>query len=341
MPQDIARLHTYVKGIIPLSFLASHNIDSHYLKTFLEYFALTNPWNNTHWSKIGSGVVALSEEVAPARLFSRTEFYNDWLTPQGAEAAAGVKIDGDRGQTIRLSMHFPLSQADTYSRATTEVMLRTRGNLLRSIEVGRLMNLRSEEAAAGAALVERGQCAAFVIDRNRRVRTANQQAADLFAAGKAIAVKLGQVHLSGKDADDSFGKALSALSGGTPVDGSRISFRDGESAWQVTLAGLPIEPPPAGILSLLPPHRLVLVLVADLSAVANSAGDLSVLSSTFGLTRAEVLFCRQLLLGDSVADAADHLGITVGTARTRIKTIFHKTGTSRQGELMLFLARLA
>jgi DNA-binding CsgD family transcriptional regulator len=85
----------------------------------------------------------------------------------------------------------------------------------------------------------------------------------------------------------------------------------------------------------------VIVLVADLSASARIAGDLSALPSTFGLTPAEVSFCRRLLLGDSVADAADHLGITVGTARTRLKTIFHKTGTSRQGELMLLLSRLS
>lgn len=45
------------------------------------------------------------------------------------------------------------------------------------------------------------------------------------------------------------------------------------------------------------------------------------------------------MLGASVAEAAEQLKITEGTGRTRLKMIFQKTGTSRQAELILLLAR--
>jgi DNA-binding CsgD family transcriptional regulator len=323
------------------SIFSSFNLDPYFIQTYIEHFAFANPWNDKFWSRARSGVVAISEDVAPARTFAKSEFYNDWLAPQGVEAAAGVKLDGDDGDFIKFFMHFPLSHAEAYGPACAEVMARTRGNLLRAIDVARLLRRSAEDATASAALVERGWCAAFVVDGTRSVLDANQQAVDLFALGRPLALKHGRVSLSGNDADDRFGKAISALSRGVPVDGSRVSFRDAESAWQVTLAGLPVQPPPAGSLSLLPTRRLVLVLVANLSADAKTAGDLSALTVAFRLTRAEVSFCRQMLLGDSVADAADHLGITVETARTRLKTIFHKTGTSRQGQLMLLLSQLS
>jgi DNA-binding CsgD family transcriptional regulator len=82
------------------------------------------------------------------------------------------------------------------------------------------------------------------------------------------------------------------------------------------------------------------VLVTELTASGDGAGNLSTLRSAFALTPSEVAFCRQLLCGDSVNDAAGHLGITVETARTRLKAIRQKTSTSSQGQLMLLLSRL-
>jgi hypothetical protein len=45
-------------------------------------------------------------------------------------------------------------------------------------------------------------------------------------------------------------------------------------------------------------------------------------------------------MGESVAEAAEQAGITLETARTRLKAILQKTGTSRQGKLMLLLSKL-
>jgi DNA-binding CsgD family transcriptional regulator len=44
--------------------------------------------------------------------------------------------------------------------------------------------------------------------------------------------------------------------------------------------------------------------------------------------------------GRSLDDAADKMRITRGHARQRLKNIFQKTDTARQGELVALLARL-
>lgn len=68
-----------------------------------------------------------------------------------------------------------------------------------------------------------------------------------------------------------------------------------------------------------------------------SGANLEAVANVLGLTQSEIAFCQRLLLGKSLIEAAEQLGITQGTARTRLKTIFQKTGTSRQSELMLML----
>jgi DNA-binding CsgD family transcriptional regulator len=242
---------------------------------------------------------------------------------------------------VQLIMHYPVSLSDCYSKTAVEILNRIRGNIERSMDFARLMRKGTEGAVAGAALVERSRCAAFVVEGNRLVREANGLAVELFSSGRSVQVRNGRCFLNDREADARFGSALEALSTGVPTDGSRISFRTATAAWQVTMAALPATSPALPrVLCLLPPQQMVLVLVTDLRPGVGIAADLAVLSAEFGLTPSEVSFCRRLALGESVGEVSSHLGIMVETARTRLKAILHKTGTSRQGQLMLLLSRL-
>jgi DNA-binding CsgD family transcriptional regulator len=323
------------------NFVSIQNIDPAFEKSYIDHFAYINPWT-TYWPSVKDGTVVLSEEACPARSFADTEFYNDWLLPQkDVEAAVGMKLAGEHRETVQLIMHYPVSRSDSYGKAAVEILNRIRGNLERSISFARLMRKGAEGAVAGAALVERSRCAAFVVEGNRLVREANQLAVELFSSGQSVQVRNGCCFLNSREADARFGFALEALSAGVPIGGSHISFRTAAAAWQVTMAALPATSPALpSVLSLLPPQKLVLVLVTDLRPGTEITADLTVLSKAFGLTPSEVAFCRKLALGESVADASGHLGITIETARTRLKAILQKTGTSRQGQLMLLLSRL-
>ena len=57
----------------------------------------------------------------------------------------------------------------------------------------------------------------------------------------------------------------------------------------------------------------------------------------FGLTKAEAKLAAILAKGQELKSAAEELGITYGTARSRLAQIFQKTATRRQGELVHLL----
>lgn len=63
------------------------------------------------------------------------------------------------------------------------------------------------------------------------------------------------------------------------------------------------------------------------------------LKSVFGLTASEILLTLRLFGGETLREASQMLGISYETARTKLKFIFQKTGTRRQAELILLLAR--
>lgn len=322
-----------------LNFMSWRNMDPAFVSSFAEHFAYINPWA-AYWTSLKGTKIAASEEVYPARSFAKSEFYNDWLVPQGrSEAAAGMKIVGQRDEAVHVLLHYPLSKSGLYDRAAVKILTNIRGNLERAINLARLLRSDVEAVVAQAALVERSRSAAFIVAGDRRVRDANSLAERLFVSGRGVTVRHGRCHLADATADARFAAALAMLSQGRPTPVSRIGFRTAAGAWQVSVAALPIAQPVGGRLILLPPEQLILVQILELDSKGLNAGDLASLVPAFGLTPSEIAFCRRLLLGESVTDAAEQLGIAQETGRTRLKMIFQKTGTSRQAELMLLLVR--
>jgi DNA-binding CsgD family transcriptional regulator len=63
------------------------------------------------------------------------------------------------------------------------------------------------------------------------------------------------------------------------------------------------------------------------------------LKNRFGLTPAEARVVLRLVSGDSLRLAAKALGIKYETVRTHLKSIFQKTGTRRQAELVIVVIR--
>ena len=81
-----------------------------------------------------------------------------------------------------------------------------------------------------------------------------------------------------------------------------------------------------------------LLLIADLNTPAPCSTDL--LEHGFGLTPCEARVAVALSTGMTPSEIARHHGISMGTVRSQLKSVFVKTGTKRQPELIAVLARL-
>ena len=82
-----------------------------------------------------------------------------------------------------------------------------------------------------------------------------------------------------------------------------------------------------------------LLLITDLERQAHPRGE--VLRQLFGLTPTESALACALTGGETLLDAARRLSISEGHARQRLQSVFQKTRTSRQGELIALLSKLA
>src|SRR3954471_16446103 len=124
----------------------------------------------------------------------------------------------------------------------------------------------------------------------------------------------------------------------------RLRFRVEQNGWRVVrrqdcdpsrpliLRELPIEErEPSG-------PQSVLVLI-DLAATPRPASRS--LQEIFGLTPTEARLAIAMAGGESLEEIAEVIGVTVGTFRKQLTSIFAKTDTHRQSELVALLARLS
>ena len=86
---------------------------------------------------------------------------------------------------------------------------------------------------------------------------------------------------------------------------------------------------------------MALRLKTPISLPPGNAVDVATeLRRLYNLTPAETQLALRLARGERLREAAEEAQIAYETARARLKSIFAKTGTSRQTELALLISRL-
>jgi len=311
-------------------------LEAGYVASYKAHYSFINPWMNL-LSRGAPGSVFLSERDYPAHSFQNSEFYSDWLAPQRSiDASSAIMFEATPHDLVLLALHYPANLSESVGRVSEEVLKRIRGPLKRSAEIGRRLNdlLLTERSAA--ALVARSDDIVFVTDGNRRVHDMNGVAEAEFRRRRLLVLRANLVYVLAPEADNWLADTLQQLAQGISMDCTSRLFRNDDEFYQISIAALPRSSRPGIVVSSRP---LFLVTLRPLLGRENH-GSTALIGSAFALTAAEIRLCASLAQNLTLKEAAMQLGLTVGTARDRLKTIFQKTGTHRQSELIGLIKRL-
>jgi len=95
---------------------------------------------------------------------------------------------------------------------------------------------------------------------------------------------------------------------------------------------------PLSIAGSLNPASSIAVFITDPNRKPQSLA--TILHALFGLTAAEARLASLLAEGNSLVEIADEIRVTHGTLRSQLKSVFQKTDTSRQAQLVRLLLLL-
>jgi DNA-binding CsgD family transcriptional regulator len=172
-------------------------------------------------------------------------------------------------------------------------------------------------------LVDRISVGAVVADGEARIIAANRSADRLLARHDELGCWGGLLRTRRRGDTKRIHAAIRDCS----KDGKHRVLRLGEppDAVQILVAGTEGDTPRA--------------LVLLMEARTMPPIDAVYLAEVFDLTPAEIRLAKALLRGNNLTEAARHLDLSRNTAHSQLKSVFSKTQTNRQGELIALLLR--
>ncbi len=273
-----------------------------------------------------------------AEQFTGSDFYNEWWLPAGYDTEPlTTNLLVDRGATGIFTAHGSLRRTP-FDRDQKHLFAALAQHLVRAVALQRRLyhlTFASESALEGFDKLQQGF---LLVDAEARPLFANRIAQALLDAGDGLRLEAGAVSASDADSGRTLRGLVSSCAVAADVaTGGELMLRrkTGRLPLGVLVTPVSQETATAALPWTISRHPVAIVLVSD--PETEMRARLDSLQQRFGLTPAEAAFALEIVKGDGRQAAADRLGITVGTARTHLSSIFDKTGSKRQAELVRLL----
>jgi len=279
------------------------------------------------------GSVLTQEMVIGRSKMVRTEFYNDWLRPQGVEDCLAATVSN--GETPGVLAFAVPANEHTFQRRAIELVRLLVPHLSIALWTHRhIGQLISERDAALAALEQTGR-AVFFVDVQARVLSATRAAAELVQRADGLACnRTTGLYAATPDDTTALRKMIAHAAGraGKPAHGGSLSLPRPSGAKRLLVTIVPIFQPDNSQSPVSAAMALVLVAPTGVS--------IRTLQELYGLTAAEARVAQLIALGRGVGATSESLQLARSTVRTHLLRVFAKTTTTRQAELAQLLAGL-
>lgn len=320
-------------------------VDPAYTASYGEHFAGINPYAPIGFQNLPVGKVVDATYFLDPETVQRTEFFQDWMRPQGITAdhlAVSCRKDEDSVTVLSIAPH--ASQYRERKASAQHRLSLLVPHLRRALEI--------EHATARMSLIESTLqtsldalgLAAFVVDGTRGLMLTNRKAEDLLRRERVLCVS----HFKGLSAahpseERAFADAL-AQAACPPTQRTARSVRltsraSGQPyvAWALPMQLTRQEEPSQRWQCVpgMPARETILVLVA--AAERGHSIVPQAIQAVFKLSAAEARLASALVAGRTLAEYARESGLSRNTARNQLASALEKTEVRRQTELVTLI----
>ncbi|KZX58876.1 hypothetical protein A3709_18010 [Halioglobus sp. HI00S01] len=296
-----------------------------------EFFSL-DPFVNLPLEK----VTAL-EDILPDEALTASDYYRQYLHPIGLFRILGVDTAEPGGMLARLRLS-RRKQEPRFTERDRELLRRLTPHLRRAIEIYATLNRTTSERDVYAGAVSQLAVATIILDEQARIRNANPIAQVLLEEGDGLTRNGDSLQLAGRDANRQLQQALATIIAAQAQGQPSVAhaLRVPRSGSRSDL-GLVVRPVPHSEWSQGQSSPCAAVFISDPDQ--HESASKQTLGELFELTPAEANLAILLARGLSLAEVSEVQNISQHTARAQLKSIFAKTGISRQAELVRLIIK--
>lgn len=251
-----------------------------------------------------------------------------------------AQADLEEGLQAGIALH-RAPEAGRYESEVIGQFATLHSHLRRALTIGAQLGSLAGIEHLSADLLEHCGTAVVLLDSRRRVVFVNRAGEQLQARGDGVRVSRQGLSLA-QEAENGrlqgmIARVVESANGAGRSSGEamRASRPAGKSPYGIWVTAAPRPP-----VALAPFRPAVCVLISDPDR--RTAPPLQHVQTLFNLTPAEARLAALLATGEPLQGAAERLGITYGTARSRMTALFEKTHTRSQSALIkLILTTIA
>jgi DNA-binding CsgD family transcriptional regulator len=284
------------------------------------------------------GEVFNGADVIPPDEFTGTAFYQEWWRPAGFSTEPLVtNLFADGTASGHFASHGLLNRSPLDSQKRLFAVLAQ--HLVRAVALQRRLHLTiaNESALAGLDELQQGF---LLVDGEARLLFVNRVARALLDARDGLRLEAGALSASDADGARTLRGLIASCAGEASAatgSGGDVALQRGAGRMPLDVVVIPIQPETtmATIPWTFPQRAVAIVLVSD--PESEMKARVESMRDRFGFTRTEATFALEIIKGDGRQATADRLGISVATARSHLSSIFDKTGSRRQAQLVRLL----
>lgn len=286
---------------------------------------------------IPPGEVKSLLELVPEEEWVESELYKVCMEPAGLYDSLGVdmSIPGEMEGGLRVTRD---KASPRFTDEDKALMSQIVEHLMRAIRIHVRMNKIESERALYAGAVDQLSLATILLDENGAVLSCNRMAEQLLAREPDLNVVNGYLQLGDEVTTNELqrliGLVLEQQQHGGPavIEAMRIQ-RDADYAD----LGVAVRPVPMNEWSEGRSVPTVAIFISDPDFGAEA--PVKVITRLFGFTPTEAQLSLLLAEGLSLDETSQALGISRNTARTHLRSVFNKTGVSRQTLLVRLILK--
>jgi pimeloyl-ACP methyl ester carboxylesterase/DNA-binding CsgD family transcriptional regulator len=204
-----------------------------------------------------------------------------------------------------------------------------RSHVTRALTLNRRIFEAREERKTVEDLLERLPMGMMIVDSESHVLAYNQKLDQIVSGGIGISLTGSILSVSSSNDTARLRRMIHAAANGDEKEGKAINISLSDSAMPLAALVLPFktDASPPGIGS---NQALVFIAAPEIHLDIST----ETLMALYELTRAEARLVSALVKGRSLNSIADEFGLSKHTLRTQLKSVYEKTGTHRQAELV-------
>lgn len=296
-------------------------------------FAVQNPWRAAQLG-LRPGQLLPDQHLDPFRpcngVLHETSFFREWMAPLGFQHAMGAQLL-TRGP---LAFHLMIyrGRPTPFSRREARQMEPVAQHLAQALDISHRLDLLHLELQASRLTLSQVGVPVLFVTRDCEVTFQTATAGELLASGRLMRLEGNRLraadpaHAAGLE--ELLAHTIAASRGETAAAPCSLALPDAQQP-QLTITAIPV----AARTRLEDRGKTSVVLLLQ-AAGADPPIPLRHLEQRYGLNDREARLVRHLIQGLSLRETAEAMRVAYETARWYLKSVYRKTNTCRQADLV-------